>query len=149
MENNSFDNPYNEPLDSISQETEFTDAVNGKRFGNYLLDIIAFYLFAMLLGVLAGALGMADAILNMNEYVFGILLIIIYYFGIEAATGGRSVGKYITKTKVIMEDGSTPGVHVFFLRTLCRLIPFDSFSIFFNGNRCWHDTITKTRVVNL
>jgi len=33
-------------------------------------------------------------------------------------------------------------------RTLCRLIPFDALSFLFNDSVGWHDTLSKTRIVN-
>lgn len=66
----------------------------------------------------------------------------LIYFGIEAITKGRSIGKYITGTKVAMIDGTNPTIKDYFSRN----IPFDAFS--FLGGNGWHDKISKTTVVN-
>lgn len=46
----------------------------------------------------------------------------------EILLKGKTIGKYITKTIVVMEDGSKPKASDIVLRSLCRLIPFDAFS---------------------
>lgn len=62
---------------------------------------------------------------------------------------GRSIGKYFTKTKVVMEDGSVPKTTDIILRTLCRLIPFNAFSFFNDEARGWHDSMSDTYVVDI
>jgi uncharacterized RDD family membrane protein YckC len=47
----------------------------------------------------------------------------------EASTG-KTVGKYVTGTQVLTEDGEQPSVGTIFIRTLCRIIPFEPFSFF-------------------
>lgn len=73
------------------------------------------------------------------------MLYSIYCFLIEYVTKGRSIGKFITGTKVVMLDGSIPTAAVLFRRNLYRLIPFDVFSFLFSKGI--HDSISKTRVV--
>ena len=70
----------------------------------------------------------------------------IYYALLEGITG-RTIGKYVTRTKVIMPEGGTkPSFVTCLLRTLCRLIPFEPFSFFFKRPVGWHDHISNTIV---
>jgi uncharacterized RDD family membrane protein YckC len=60
---------------------------------------------------------------------------------------GKTIGKYITRTKVVSTTGLPLTQSQCIQRTLCRIIPFNTFSgILFNGN-FWHDSISKTMVV--
>ncbi|OYW69498.1 MAG: hypothetical protein B7Z21_01185 [Verrucomicrobiales bacterium 32-60-5] len=62
---------------------------------------------------------------------------------------GRSVGKWITGTKVVMVSGAALSFPRASLRSLCRLVPFDPFSFLGADAIGWHDKWTCTRVVDL
>ncbi len=126
-------------------------ASQGKRFTNRLIDFI----FIMILGFV---IGMILALVSPNtlhgleqggkltEYAFGILVGMIYYTLFEMITG-RTLGKLITGTKVVDEQGNMPQPERILLRSLCRYIPFDAFSFLGGDGTGWHDTLSKTRVV--
>ncbi|OXG09556.1 RDD family protein [Flavobacterium araucananum] len=61
---------------------------------------------------------------------------------------GRSFGKLMTGTIVVDKNGIKPGFDVIFIRTLCRLIPFDPLSFLGKSGRLWHDSLSNTYVVN-
>lgn len=86
---------------------------------------------------------------RLSDYILGIIILLIYYIIIESITTSRSIGKYLTKTKVVLEDGSTPGVKDVILRSLCRIIPFEVFSFLGETGRGWHDSISDTYVVDI
>ena len=67
----------------------------------------------------------------------------------EVLLKGRTIAKYITQTKVVMEDGTTPKASDIVLRSLCRLIPFNVFSFLGAEGRGWHDSISNTYVVDV
>ena len=60
---------------------------------------------------------------------------------------GKTVGKMLTKSTVVREDGGRITLGQAFGRSLCRLIPFDAFSFLGSTAVGWHDSISKTRVV--
>jgi uncharacterized RDD family membrane protein YckC len=71
------------------------------------------------------------------------------YMGlVEAIFKGRSIGKLITSTVAVNEDGSRVSGQVALLRGLARAVPFNAFSAL--GSPCypWHDRWTKTYVVD-
>ncbi len=70
---------------------------------------------------------------------------IIYYVLMEFKFQ-RTLGKFLTKTKVVTQTGSKPSLNDIFIRTLCRFIPFDrtSFIVVKNG---FHDRLSKTTVI--
>ena len=75
--------------------------------------------------------------------------VFIYYLPLEALTG-RTVGKLFTGTYVARNDGGRPTPEQIIGRTAARFIPFEPFSVLFNGESVgWHDTLSKTRVVRV
>ncbi|HEX8504141.1 MAG TPA: RDD family protein [Hymenobacter sp.] len=134
--------------------TEWADASTGQRFGNYLIDVATFYLGCLLIGILLGIglelAGNSAWIENLDgpaSRLVGMLLMSMYYFVLEVATG-RTIGKLFTRTRVVMADGSELTTKAVAVRSLCRLIPFDAFS-FLGGRTGWHDQLSKTRVVQI
>jgi uncharacterized RDD family membrane protein YckC len=61
---------------------------------------------------------------------------------------GRSFGKLITGTVVVNKNGLRPTFESILIRTFCRLIPFDGLSFLGKSGRIWHDSLSKTYVVN-
>ncbi len=85
-----------------------------------------------------------------NSGSFQILLFLVSYILYvffctfsEGASRGRSVGKLVTRTKVVKEDES----EISLIRSLCRLVPFEAFSAF--GGYPWHDRWSHTKVIRI
>jgi len=107
----------------------------------------AYFLCCALFGVTLALLGMDEVLENINDTVLGFTVMTLYYMLTEGITG-RSLGKLITKTKVMDENDDKPSFMVMLGRTLCRFIPFDALSFLANGYG-WHDSISKTKVVKI
>ena len=133
-------------------------ASRGTRFANYFIDIIVFYIFIFFFGVFLGILATIGIEVPLQwflyleenlaaDYLFTGILYFVYIFSIEYFTKGKSIGKFITKTKVVSIDGTTPTQKDFFIRNISRLVPFDGLS-FLKQDGGWHDLWSDTRVVN-
>ena len=142
---------------NIADELQYNMASGGKRFANYILDVIFIYIFSAIIGIIMGIvialakpewLSVFDEENKLAEYLMGFFISMFYYSILESATG-RSIAKFITGTKVINYKGETPGFGTILIRTLCRFIPFEPFSFLGGGASGWHDTISKTKVVNV
>ena len=86
----------------------------------------------------------------MNRFLAILITSLIYFmytFLIEYFTRGRSIGKYITGTKVICTDGIEPTFNDYLIRNISRIVPFDTLSFF--GENSWHDKLSETRVINI
>ena len=70
---------------------------------------------------------------------------LIYYTFCELAFKGYTLGKLITGTKAIRNDGQPLMFKDTLLRSLSRMVPFEVFSGF--GDKPWHDSWTNTTVV--
>ena len=144
-------------LAEIKNEVITNMTSQGKRFLNYLLDMVFIMIFIFIFAIIVGivlALVAHSSLSDLGddtklvEYIISFMGICIYYVIFEAITG-RSIAKYITKTKVVNEIGEKPTFNMILVRTICRFIPFEAISILFNDGSCWHDSISKTKVVNI
>ncbi|HTI91139.1 MAG TPA: RDD family protein [Puia sp.] len=122
----------------------------GKRFANYLIDLVVFYIFII---ILYASLVRADVLsLDINPIVDRLLTLICYGFfmGIyEGIFRGRTLGKLITSTKAVNEDGTRISFSTALVRGLSRAVPFETFSAFGDPSHPWHDKWTRTYVVDL
>jgi len=76
--------------------------------------------------------------------------VLVYYLPQEAFSG-RTLGKLITGTKAVNQDGTELSFGQALGRTLCRFIPFEAFSFFGENGRPkgWHDRIPNTMVISV
>jgi len=73
------------------------------------------------------------------------LIMFLYYLIFEAITG-QTLGKMLTKTRVIRMDGTKPSFFRIFLRSFWRLIPIDAISYLFGFELGMHDILSSTRL---
>ncbi|WP_205513510.1 RDD family protein [Longitalea arenae] len=143
-------------LQDIHDEVNYVDPVSpGIRFVNYLIDQIAigviFNGLDYVLGLSSNGNYSEDAIMQGNmaavwlRLLFSLAVTLTYYTIFEAATKGRTLGKILTNTTAITQDGTPFTFKHALLRTLCRFVPFEPFSAF--GYMPWHDRWTNTVVV--
>ena len=97
------------------------------------------------MGIIGGALfpyGTSEIAITVMAYAGYIL----YYWAFESLTG-KTIGKYITRTRIVKEDGSQPSSINILGRSLCRYIPFEAFSFLGSEGKGWHDSIPKIYVI--
>lgn len=140
---------------------EFNKASAGMRFLNLIIDrtvvSIFFFLFGFLGVFIDNILGIdffysTVSKLSQMDKLMDILITssiyFLYTFLMEYFTKGRTIGKYITGTRVIRTDGQNPTFEEYLIRNISRLVPFDAFS-FLGGGNGWHDSWSDTRVINI
>ena len=96
----------------------------------------------------ASNVGERNNSLQLLAYGLGLGLYLSYYAILESTTG-RTLGKLITGTKVVDENGGPPSFGQVLGRTLCRCIPFEPFSFFSSDAVGWHDSLANTRVIKV
>ena len=136
--------------------TEDLLASKGQRFANYIIDVIIIYILIIIVTFVVTIVSIAldsteiierlKNIGTLETYLIFFSIMIPYYTLFEAKSS-RTIGKFISKTMVIMEDGSKPDLGTSLKRTLCRIIPFEIFSFLSSDGRGWHDTIPNIYVV--
>jgi uncharacterized RDD family membrane protein YckC len=141
---------------------QYTPATSGTRFLNWLIDNLLMrfglsYVTGMGVGYIIGKYfpDYAERIVYASErnaydllllgYIIAIFNYLFYYTICEKAFKGYTLGKLISGSRAIREDGKELTFKDALLRSLSRLVPFEVFSGF--SDRPWHDRWTKTRVV--
>lgn len=114
---------------------------------HYIVDTTLVILISMLFNFVAQFfIATADRSIN-NPIDFMLLLIAFFAYYLFMETNfQKTIGKYITNTKVVIKDGSKPNSGDIFIRTLCRLIPFDNLSFLYTPNG-FHDNLSNTKLV--
>lgn len=146
------------------EEMNYADPVSKTtRFVNFIVDQVA-------IGVIINALKFGIAYLTLGakyhdhilykiidlenldleavqaSLYFSQVVTFFYYLLFEGSTRGRTLGKIMTDTAAITQDGTPFTFKHALTRTLCRFIPFEMLSALF-AYLPWHDSITKTAVV--
>ena len=142
-----------EPENNAGAKVRFNYAGNYKRIGNYVIDVFAVGILAIALEFFAGKYHVINSELfaylfkdQIGSRIFILFLLFLYYTILESFTG-KTLGKYLTKTKVVNPEGEKPVWTKILLRSLCRFIPLDQISFLFDFKSGWHDTLSKTIVV--
>ncbi len=120
------------------------DADSGKRFLNLIIDI----------GVIIVLIAVFNKIIYHHSIfsylgmfkILDIAVVFAYFYGLENSLG-QTVGKMITKTKVVNLDGGKPTTQQMLVRTFSRAIPLEPVLII--GGKWLHDSLSQTRVVKI
>lgn len=126
------------------------------RFGHYLLDVVFYYIFAIIVAIplviLLMALGVPIHKLNEDGTMMSIMdrllsWLIIYpgYYILFETTMQSTPAKIILGRIVVNEYGEKPSFAIVLKRSYARIIPFEAFSCF--NDRGWHDTWSDTYVM--
>ena len=146
-------------LQDIQEEVNYADPVSpGVRFVNFIIDqlvlMVFFFITSFVFATIVYSQGddpknylffQENLSGKMFQYLISYIVLVLYYTLFETATKGRSLGKFVTGTIAINQDGTPFTFKNALMRSLCRIIPFEPFSAF--GYMPWHDKFTKTAVV--
>ncbi|PXY02310.1 hypothetical protein DF185_06590 [Marinifilum breve] len=128
-------------------------ASNTKRFVNWIIDSISIsILWFILLPFIVIALKKAGLLENLKagqtmSLEFTLLPIAFIYYIILKGIFHTTLGKLITRTKIIRLDNEKVNFIDILLRTLCRFIPLEQLSFFSEKPIGWHDRISETRII--
>lgn len=124
------------------------------RLANYIIDYIAYLAVSFLVGIVIGVICLLTGTDPGWLENMGVFSKLFFYFILKSSyliffegIFGQSLGKMITKTKVVDENGDKPTLEKITTRTLCRFIPFEAFSFLVPNPIGWHDSLSRTRVV--
>jgi uncharacterized RDD family membrane protein YckC len=112
------------------------------RFIHFIVDTIVWLIIA---AILTFPLNAKDDL----QMLFGYLLLFISFMGYYTFMETKyqnTIGKFMTKTKVVNKNGSKPEVGDIVRRTFYRLIPFDRISFLFSPNG-FHDRLSDTTII--
>jgi uncharacterized RDD family membrane protein YckC len=145
-------NPYAPPKAQepcADAATDLSLASKGQRLLNLVIDYLAQRALALAVG---WALALAGVPLHLHVLTFTISSVFAVWIGYYVACEllfGCTLGKFVTRTRVVDESGNRPSFLQIVGRTFARLVPFEPFSCFDNPPIGWHDRWSGTRVVRL
>lgn len=119
------------------------------RFLNFIIDSIC---LSIVYVVLIFIFGLFLTVSIENEVLLSVFAILIFiasdvlYYSVLEIKFQKTVGKFITKTKVVKITGEKPDNSEIIARSFYRLVPFDRISFLFFRNGI-HDYLSKTKVV--
>ena len=136
-------------MEAIRRSTQVIEVEKGTRFLNFIIDRVIMLILAFVMGVVLALINPViidslDGMSTLMDYVITAILAVFYYTILEATTG-QTIGKMITGTKVVDENGEKPDFGTIMVRSFSRIVPFDAFS--FLGTKGWHDSWSNTHVV--
>jgi uncharacterized RDD family membrane protein YckC len=156
--------PYRAPEAHIAASTPLErlavePASRWRRFFTWAIDYVCFSAVSIVVvipyatwlainGDEAGLAAMEQSNL-LRDYALGMFAMLLYYVPLEGLFG-FTIGKLVTGTRVVNEQGDRPTWGQAFGRTLCRFIPFEPLSVLFAQDgkvRGWHDRVPGTWVV--
>ena len=110
----------------------------GIRILNFMIDLLIITLITIII----------DLIFSVDQsFRTEFYLIYFFYYLIFESISGQTVGKLITKTKVIKRNNKKASFLNIFYRSILRLIPIDSFSYIFGTEQGFHDVLSGTKLI--
>ena len=79
--------------------------------------------------------------------LFGVISTTMFYSILEYLLKGKTIGKFVTNTRAVTTENEVLDFKSVLIRSICRRIPFDSFSFLGDIPRGWHDKLSDTKVV--
>jgi uncharacterized RDD family membrane protein YckC len=120
---------------------------SGIRFVNFLIDftVCMFTAFIMSVVLVMFFQPMDSDLISLIGFMLMFGTFMVYYVFMETRFQ-KTLGKFVTKTKVVKKNGEKPTSGDIIMRTFCRLVPFDRISFLFVRNGI-HDFLSNTKVV--
>jgi len=119
-------------------------ASQGRRLLNLLIDLTAYTVLYIIIFIIIDSFGYA---LTPNEQYAVTILTFLGYYTLTEFAYSKSLGKLVTRTKVIHRSGDELTFNQAFWRSVTRLIPFEILSHGSNHPIGWHDKISRTIVI--
>jgi uncharacterized RDD family membrane protein YckC len=152
----SEDDPYTPPVvspvrESGAKPSGLGNASRWLRFVNHLVDSLI--VLALFIAVSEFIGSRVEPLANLSDHNIGgpeliaVGLVSMVYYSLAEGFTGRTLGKWLTNTKVVDSEGRRPDWNKIMLRSLCRLIPFESLSFLDTTGQGFHDKLTGTRVI--
>lgn len=143
--------PYKTPESSGELQEALPERILASkraRFFNFVIDWVMQMILVVLFSVAISLMGSERVIGHFERlpgFVLGFLAMCCYYIPMESIFG-RTVGKFITGTKVVNEVGAPPSFAQVVGRTLSRVLPLEALTFLRAETRGLHDSLPETYV---
>ncbi len=130
-----------------------------QRLTNYAIDTIVYFIFLIFFLAIARYLSAIAELSFLREFLFTekdsffkrllttLVITTMYYTFLEYFLKGKTLGKYVTKTRAVTIENEIMDFKTTIIRSLCRNIPFEPFSFLGDKPSGWHDKLSKTKVI--
>ncbi len=135
----------------LGKKAQLVLASKEKRLINFVVDYFALIIAVSLFYVFLDGLGYSitpSTTGDLKSQLQGSLFYLTYYLLVEGLMEGRSLGKLVTKTRVLTIEGHPPEVMDIIARSFIRIVPFEPFSFLGSSKLGWHDRWSKTLVID-
>lgn len=140
----------------FENDTRLQLATHSQRMTNYIIDLISFVFLVIILFFGLSVLS-PDTLTSLSfspETKYMQRPIVLLCFGVymgtmEIISEGRTIGKLVTGTRAVNQDGTTISPGKALLRGIIRAVPFNWISGFSKNCTPWHDQWTNTYVVDI
>lgn len=144
--------PTTDSVDRFEKWGALPSASRTQRFANMTVDTCVWEGVAILMHEcyvsLLGAEAQIETDLSVALSFASVAVALCYYWVMERAFG-QTVGKFVTRTRVVSCSHTRPTERQLAIRTFCRLVPLEAVSFFGAADRGWHDRLSNTRVIRL
>ena len=118
-----------------------------KRLINYIVDTASLLLlFFLLLRELPVMLKNIPFDFSFDINIVLAIVFVAYYLIFEGVNG-KTIGKYLTRTKVVSINGKKPKFTQIIIRTLVRILFIEVLSYIAKRPNGWHDRVSNTEVI--
>lgn len=153
----SLRNIKTEQIDKISKEithhkeniqkVESNKASKSDRAIHFIVDrIVMFILYVPFNIIITPFVGFVPEDLAGLFFIIYALVFHVFAYAVQEYYFGKTVGKFLTKTKVVKNNGDKISFRDALNRSACRFIPFNWLS-FLLGENGWHDALSETKVI--
>ena len=142
--------------DLLFLDNDYARASGGKRFLNYIIDVVFFYIVMILIAALLILIAPSSMEwltddgtgFSLLDRLITLAIYAIYMSVMETVFKGKSLGKLITRTRAVNLDGSSITAGTAFSRGFSRAVPFCAFSALSTPCEPWQDRWTNTMVID-
>jgi uncharacterized RDD family membrane protein YckC len=131
----------------VKEKVDSSVVGSGTRLLHLIIDLIACSIAANIVLFIAGFF-----LTSTNDLYLQFLTLFLFfgtffaYYAIMEIKFQKTLGKFITNTKVVKMNGEKPENSDIIVRTFCRFVPFDQVTFLFMKNGI-HDFLSKTKVI--
>lgn len=138
---------YHKFVQSKIKEVNYQLLSKSKRIINLLIDTMVVGILTLFVMIILDYAGINSKFISTKSNVKIIFIAIqICFYLILEFTLNKTIGKFITHSKVVNLDFSKPNFFQLIIRTVIRFVPFEFLS-FINMGKGWHDLLSKTLVI--
>lgn len=125
-------------------DVRIVQATHGQRFANLIIDLFSYYAIMVVVAIFY-----RPFLVIIVTPIVPAILFVLYLSFVEMIFKGRTLGKLITGTRAVQEDGTPITAGQAFSRGFSRIVPFEAFSALGNPSYPWHDRWSHTYVANV